>query len=53
MELDAPPGPNWQATDKIVRTMAEAGIGYGAINFPIDECLACGYSGVFPDECPG
>lgn len=53
VELDAPPGPNWQATDKIVRTMAEAGIGYGAINFPIDECLACGYSGVFPDECPG
>lgn len=53
VELDAPPGPNWQATDKIVRTMAEAGIGYGAINFPIDECLACGFSGVFPADCPG
>ena len=53
VELDAPPGPNWQATDKIVRSMAEAGIGYGAINFPIDECLECGYSGVFPAECPG
>ncbi len=53
VELDAPPGPNWQATDKIVGTMAEAGIGYGAINFPIDECLACGFSGVFPADCPG
>lgn len=53
VELDAPPGPNWQATDKIVRTMAESGLGYGAINFPIDECLVCGYNGVFPAECPG
>ncbi len=53
VELDAPPGPNWQATDKIVRKMAAAGLGYGAINFPIDECLDCGYSGVFPAECPG
>lgn len=53
VELDAPPGPNWQATDQIIRTMAEAGIGYGAINFPIDECLVCSYSGVFPAECPG
>lgn len=53
VELDAPPGPNWQATDRIIRTMAAAGIGYGAINFPIDECLDCGYSGVFPAECPG
>lgn len=53
VELDAPPGENWRATDKIVRAMAEAGVGYGAINFPIDECLVCGYSGVFPAECPG
>ncbi|NLY53818.1 MAG: anaerobic ribonucleoside-triphosphate reductase [Firmicutes bacterium] len=52
VELDAPPGPNWQATDAIVRAMAAAGFGYGAINFPVDECLACGYTGVFPAECP-
>ena len=52
VELDAPPGPNWQATDAIIRRMAEAGFGYGAINFPIDECLDCGFTSVFPAECP-
>lgn len=52
VELDAPPGSNWQAVDAIVRTMATSGIGYGGINFPVDECLDCGYSGVYPDNCP-
>ncbi len=53
VELDAPPGPNWQATDAIVRGMAAAGMGYAAINFPIDECLDCGQQGVFDADCPG
>jgi anaerobic ribonucleoside-triphosphate reductase len=52
VELDAPPGPNWQATDSIVRAMAAAGIGYGALNFPVDECIACGQHGIFDRACP-
>ncbi len=52
VELDAPPGHNWQATDAIVRAMAAFGIGYGALNFPVDECAACGQHGIFPSACP-
>jgi ribonucleoside-triphosphate reductase len=32
--------------------MAKVGIGYGGINFPIDECPICGFSGVIDAECP-
>jgi ribonucleoside-triphosphate reductase len=33
--------------------MQKAGIGYGAINHPLDRDSECGYSGVIGDECPG
>ena len=33
--------------------MKDADIGYGGINFPIDFCNSCGYSGVIDSEaCP-
>jgi ribonucleoside-triphosphate reductase (formate) len=52
VELEAPPLHNLEAFETLVRYMAKAGIGYGGINFPIDECLTCGFSGVIEDECP-
>jgi len=33
--------------------MKEAGIGYGAINHPVDRDPVCGYVGVIKDVCPG
>ena len=32
--------------------MKEAGIGYGAINHPVDRDPVCGYVGVINDVCP-
>jgi ribonucleoside-triphosphate reductase len=52
VELDAPPVNNLGAFETIVRTMGQLGIGYGGINFPIDECRVCGFSGLIDDECP-
>ena len=33
--------------------MKESGIGYGAINHPVDRDPVCGYVGVIGDCCPG
>ena len=33
--------------------MADAGIGYGSINHPVDRDPVCGYSGIIKDQCPG
>ena len=38
VELDAPPYQNLAAYEAIIRHMAESNMGYGGINFPIDEC---------------
>ena len=32
--------------------MKEQGIGYGAINHPIDRDPVCGYNGIIGDHCP-
>lgn len=32
--------------------MKEAGIGYGAINHPIDRDPVCGYTGIIGEVCP-
>ena len=40
------------AFEKIVRKMKEQGIGYGAINHPIDRDPVCGYNGIIGDACP-
>ncbi|MEW5786012.1 MAG: anaerobic ribonucleoside-triphosphate reductase, partial [Bacillota bacterium] len=47
VELEAPPWHNVAAVDRIVRQMAAADVGYGGINYPVDECRACAFSGVF------
>ena len=52
VELSSPPLHNVEAVESIVRAMARADLGYGGINFPIDECLSCGYSGVIESVCP-
>lgn len=53
VELDGDVSANLKAFEKIVRMMKELGIGYGAINHPLDRDPICGYSGVINDVCPG
>ena len=53
IEMDGDPSRNLTAFEKVVRAMKEAGIGYGAINHPLDRDPVCGYTGVIDDICPG
>lgn len=53
IELDGDPGENLDAFESIIRLMKEEGIGYGAINHPVDRDPICGYVGVIKDVCPG
>ena len=52
IELDGDPTNNLEALEQIVRHMKEKGIGYGAINHPVDTCEDCGYSGIMNNKCP-
>lgn len=52
VELDGDPLQNLEAFEKIVRTMKEAGIGYGSINHPVDRDPICGFTGIIGDACP-
>ncbi len=52
IELDGDPLENLAAFEKIVRCMKESGIGYGAINHPVDRDPCCGYTGIIGDTCP-
>ena len=52
IELDGDPTNNLNAFEKIIVAMKEAGIGYGAINHPVDRDPVCGYSGIIGDTCP-
>lgn len=52
IELDGDPLENLNAFEKIVRCMKESGIGYGAINHPVDRDPCCGYTGIIGDTCP-
>ncbi len=52
VELDGEAKKNVRVILKIVRTMHEAGVGYGSINHPVDTCKQCGYKGVIYDKCP-
>ena len=52
VEVDGDPTQNLEAFEKIIRCMKEAGIGYGAINHPVDRDPVCGYTGIIGDECP-
>jgi len=52
IELDGDTTENVEAFEKVVRIMKEAGIGYGAINHPVDRDPVCGYVGIIKDVCP-
>lgn len=53
VELDGDTSQNLDAFEKIVHAMRKAGVGYGAINHPIDSDPVCGFYGVINgDVCP-
>jgi ribonucleoside-triphosphate reductase len=52
VEMDGDTTQNLEAFEKVIRFMAESGIGYGAINHPIDRDPVCGYNGIIGDTCP-
>ena len=52
VEMASPPIHNLEAFETLLRHMAACDMGYAGINFPIDECHACGYHGIFPEDCP-
>ena len=53
VELDGDPLKNLEAFEMVIRTMKEAGIGYGSVNHPVDRDPVCGYNGIIGEECPG
>lgn len=53
IELDGDVASNVDAFESVVRAMKEAGLGYGAVNHPVDRDPVCGYVGVINDVCPG
>jgi ribonucleoside-triphosphate reductase len=52
IELDGDPTQNLEAYEAVVRHMKESGIGYGAINHPVDRDPVCGFNGIIGDRCP-
>lgn len=52
IEMDGDPTKNLAAFEKIIRAMQDNGIGYGAINHPVDRDPICGYNGIIDDVCP-
>lgn len=52
IELDGDPSKNLEAFEKIIKFMAEKGIGYGSINHSVDYDPLCKYVGIINDECP-
>ncbi len=52
VELDGDVSQNLEAFEAVVRCMKESGIGYGAINHPVDRDPVCGYNGIIGDVCP-
>jgi len=53
VELQSAPEHNLEAFESLVRAMAEADMGYAAVNFPVDICCDCGLNGVIQgNTCP-
>ena len=53
IELQSAPENNLDAFESIIRAMADADMGYAAINFPVDICRDCGLNGIIKeDNCP-
>lgn len=53
VELDGAATKNIEAFMNIVQHMKKSGIGYGAINVPLDKCGSCCCQDIIEDECPG
>ena len=52
VELPSPPLQNTEAVEKIIRHMALSDVGYGGINYPVDECCNCAHTGIMAEACP-
>jgi anaerobic ribonucleoside-triphosphate reductase len=52
IELDGDTSNNIEAMESIIQYMQKSGIGYGAINHPVDRDPFCGYVGIINDRCP-
>lgn len=52
VELDGDTCKNIDAFESVIRTMKEAGIGYGSVNHPVDRDPVCGYNGIIDEVCP-
>lgn len=52
VELNESPLGNVDAYYKIIQTMHDADVVYGAINFPCDRCKDCGHFGIIERDCP-
>lgn len=52
IEVDGDASRNPKAIEAIVKVMHDEGIGYGAINHPVDTDPVCGYTGIINDTCP-
>lgn len=52
VELDGLTASNPEAILQVVQIMHDAGVGYGAINHPVDRDPVCGYTGIIGDTCP-
>jgi len=50
IELPTAPNNNLQAFEELVRAMAEADMGYAAVNFPVDICRDCGFNGLIKED---
>lgn len=53
VEFPSPPIHNLEAIEDVLRHMKESDVGYAGINFPVDYCMSCSYTGVInKEECP-
>ncbi|MDD4263048.1 MAG: anaerobic ribonucleoside-triphosphate reductase [Firmicutes bacterium] len=52
VEVESPLENNPKALESLHRKMAASDMGYAGVNFPIDECVDCAYSGIVDNECP-
>ena len=53
VEVDGDLTNNPEAFERLVLYAKEKGLGYFAINHPVDYDNECGYSGIINDVCPG
>lgn len=52
IEVDGDIAKNLDAFESFIRCMKEEGIGYGAINHPVDRDSICGFNGIIDNVCP-